>query len=114
MSCEVYGLVVRILTWLLCVHYSFMFELGCFCFGEIMVILLMIFPLLPFHCCRPPAVPPKEPSSVKCQKSCSKGLTKTCLSLYIGYSGISLSLIGLTAYAIVQIPSIRRSLGELI
>lgn len=59
----------------------------------------------------PPAVPPKEPSSVKCQKSCSKGLTKTCLSLYIGFSGISLSLIGLTAYAIVQIPSIRRSLG---
>ena len=70
--------------------------------------LLAIFPSYKSYIvCRPPPLPPKDPSSVKCQKSCSLGLSKTCLPLYIGNSGICLSLIGLTAYAILQIPSIR-------
>ena len=70
--------------------------------------LLVIFPSYNSHIvCRPPPLPPKDPSSVKCQKPCSLGLSKTCLPLYIGNSGICLSLIGLTAYAILQIPSIR-------
>lgn len=61
----------------------------------------------------PPVLsPPQDPSFVKRQKSCcSWGLSKTCFPLYVGYSGIGLSLIGLIAYAIVQIPSIRQNFG---
>ena len=40
--------------------------------------------------------------------------TKTCFPLFVGGSGLALSLVGLTAYWIVQIPSIRQQLGKIL